>query len=145
MNEQLSEEEENTPPSSEKVNVASPANLADEDANQHEQTKKQKSKSDKKSVKGGSIRGVETMFKSSYTTQLALTTLADNKANMMISINGIILSIVIASSGTNITSNPYLLLPVGVLLVSSLTAIFLQFKLHVQMFTEHRSLLKRIF
>lgn len=124
MNEQLSEEEENTPPSSEKVNVASPANLADEDANQHEQTKKQKSKSDKKSVKGGSIRGVETMFKSSYTTQLALTTLADNKANMMISINGIILSIVIASSGTNITSNPYLLLPVGVLLVSSLTAIF---------------------
>lgn len=124
MNEQLSEEEENTPPSSEKVNVASHANLADEDAIQPEQTKKQKSKSDKKSVKGGSIRGVETMFKSSYTTQLALTTLADNKANMMISINGIILSIVIASSGTNITSNPYLLLPVGVLLISSLTAIF---------------------
>jgi hypothetical protein len=124
MNELLSEEEDNTPPSPEKVNVASQSNLAGEDAIDSEKKKKKKNKLDKQSVKGGSIRGVETMFKSSYTTQLALTTLADNKANMMISINGIILSIVIASSGANISSNPYLLLPVGVLLISSLTAIF---------------------
>ena len=40
---------------------------------------------------GGSNRGIETMFRSAYRVQMELTSLADNKANMMISINGIII------------------------------------------------------
>jgi len=52
----------------------------------------------KKKKKGlGSTRGVETLFRSAYRVQMELTSLADNKANMMISINGIIISIIIAS------------------------------------------------
>jgi hypothetical protein len=39
----------------------------------------------------GSSRGIETMFRTAYQVQMDLTGLADNKANMMISINGIII------------------------------------------------------
>ena len=90
--------------------------------------KKNKKKQQKKASKlreKGSVRGVETMFRSSCRTQLALTALADNKANIMISINGFILSVVIASGGIIFDSNPYLLIPIGVLLLTSLIAMFL--------------------
>ncbi len=87
--------------------------------------KKQQQKKESKFREKGSIRGVETMFRSSCRTQLALTALADNKANIMISINGFILSVVIASGGIIFNSNPYLLIPVGVLLLTSLMAMSL--------------------
>jgi hypothetical protein len=45
----------------------------------------------------GTNRGIETMFRSAYRVQMDLTSLADNKANMMISINGIIISITLVS------------------------------------------------
>ena len=84
-------------------------------------------KKKKKSKKGerGSIRGIETLLQNSSRAQLSLTALADNKANMMISINGIILSIIIASGGWLLSSNAYLLLPVGVLLLTSFLTMFL--------------------
>lgn len=103
-------------------------NNGDEEKLVTEKKKKKKKKSKKKSVKTsekGSIRGIETMFRSSCRTQLALTALADNKANMLISTNGFILSIVIAGGSFLFNSNPYLLLPISVLLISSLLAMFL--------------------
>ena len=45
----------------------------------------------------GTSRGIETMFRTSYRTHVDLSSLADNKANIMIGINGIIMSILIAS------------------------------------------------
>lgn len=88
--------------------------------------KNKKNKKDKIELgEKGSIRGIETLFRGSCHTQLALTALADNKANIMISINGFILSIIIASSGIILDFSPYLLLPVGVLLLTSLIAMFL--------------------
>jgi hypothetical protein len=68
----------------------------------------------------GSARGIETLFKSSYRVQMDLTGLADNKANMMISINGIIMSIILASVAPKLDSNPWLLLPTLLLLMGSL-------------------------
>ncbi len=68
----------------------------------------------------GTARGIETLFKSSYRVQMDLTSLADNKANMMISINGIIMSIILASVAPKLDSNPWLLLPTMLLLVGSL-------------------------
>jgi hypothetical protein len=68
----------------------------------------------------GSARGIETLFKSSYRVQMELTALADNKANMMISINGIIMSIILASVAPKLDNNPWLLLPTLLLLVGSL-------------------------
>jgi len=70
----------------------------------------------------GSARGIETLFKSSYRVQMDLTGLADNKANMMISINGIIMSIILASVAPKLDSNPWLLLPTMLLLIGSMVS-----------------------
>ena len=74
-------------------------------------------KKTKKKGKKGAPRGVETMFRTNYRTHLDLSGLADNKANIMISINGIIISILLASIYPRIIENRYLLLPTAVLLV----------------------------
>ncbi|MEE4216342.1 MAG: Pycsar system effector family protein [Xanthomonadales bacterium] len=71
----------------------------------------------------GTNRGVETMFRSAYRVQMELTSLADNKANMMISINGIIISIIIAAVAPKLDSNPWLLIPSTVILVGTLISI----------------------
>lgn len=71
----------------------------------------------------GTSRGVETMFRSAYRVQMELTSLADNKANMMISINGIIISIIIAAVAPKLDSNPWLLIPSTVILVGTLISI----------------------
>ena len=71
----------------------------------------------------GTNRGIETMFRSAYRVQLALTALADNKANMMISINGIIISIIIASVAPKLDSNPWLLMPTSLFLIGTLISI----------------------
>ncbi len=65
----------------------------------------------------GSSRGIETMFRTNYRTHLDLSAIADNKANIMISINGIIISIVIASIAPRLGTDPVLMLPTVLLLV----------------------------
>lgn len=71
----------------------------------------------------GTNRGVETLFRSAYRVQMDLTGLADNKANMMISINGIIISIIIASVAPKLDANPWLLIPTTVFLIGNLVSI----------------------
>jgi hypothetical protein len=71
----------------------------------------------------GSTRGVETLFRSAYRVQMELTSLADNKANMMISINGIIISIIIASVAPKLDANPWLLIPSTIFLLGTLISI----------------------
>ncbi len=70
----------------------------------------------------GSARGVETMFRTSYHTHVDMSSLADSKANIMISINGIIVSILLASITPKLEANPWLLLPTSVLLIGCVTA-----------------------
>jgi hypothetical protein len=72
--------------------------------------------------KPGTARGIETMFRASYRVQMDLTGLADNKANMMISINGIIISIIIAAVAPKLDANPWLLLPTVLLLVGAMVS-----------------------
>ena len=71
----------------------------------------------------GTNRGIETMFRSAYRVQMELTALADNKANMMISINGIIISIIIAAVAPKLDSNPWLLVPSTIFLIGTLISI----------------------
>lgn len=78
-------------------------------------------KSSKKGI--GSNRGIETMLRSAYRVQMDLTGLADNKANMMISINGIIISIIIASVAPKLDANPWLLAPTVIFLLGTLISI----------------------
>jgi hypothetical protein len=71
----------------------------------------------------GTNRGVETLFRSAYRVQMDLTGLADNKANMMISINGIIISIILAAVAPKLDANPWLLVPSTIFLLGTLVSI----------------------
>ena len=80
-------------------------------------------------------RGIETMYRSTYRNHINLSSIADNKANMMISINTIILSIIITilGSGLTLTGKTFIehirfSLPIAVLLVTCLiSAVFAVF------------------
>ena len=72
---------------------------------------------------GSRKRGVSDMFRTSYRTHMELSAIADNKSNIMISINGIIISIIIASISPKIDSNPWLLLPTSILLITCLLSL----------------------
>lgn len=69
---------------------------------------------------GSRKRGVSDMFRTAYRTHVELSAIADNKSNIMISINGIIISIIIASISPKIDANPWLLWPTSALLLSCL-------------------------
>lgn len=79
-------------------------------------------KKKKKKGKFGSDRGIETMFRTSYRTHLELSALADTKANIMISINGIVMSIILASISPKIDANPWLVMPTSVLLIGCMAS-----------------------
>lgn len=68
-------------------------------------------------------RGVETMYRTTYRTHVNLSSIADNKANIMLSINAIIISIVVSSLVPEFRSKPYLIVPTVILLAVCLTAV----------------------
>jgi len=88
-----------------------------------ESGRKKKKNKKKKKDDLGSTRGIETMFRSSYRVHMDLSSLADAKANIMISINGIIISIIIAAISPKIDTNPWLLVPTSIMLLGSLVSI----------------------
>lgn len=73
-------------------------------------------KKKKKKDRLGSSRGVETLFRTSYRTHVDMSALADAKANIMITINGLMISILLASISPKIQANEWLLVPSAVLL-----------------------------
>jgi len=78
-----------------------------------------------KKQKKGSARSIETFYRSAYRTQLDLTGLADMKANIMISINGLIITAIIATEGLLTFTHSYLkFLPVLLLAVCILSIVF---------------------
>lgn len=68
-------------------------------------------------------RGVETMYRTTYRTHVNLSSIADNKANIMLSINAIIISIVITNLVPRVGAEPRLFYPTALLLVVCLTAL----------------------
>lgn len=68
-------------------------------------------------------RGVETMFRSAYRTHINLSSIADNKANIMLSINAIIVSITVSTLVPRFSENPNLVWPTIMLLIVCLVAI----------------------
>jgi HD superfamily phosphodiesterase len=91
--------------------------------------KKKKAKKERENL-AQPKRGIETMFRSTYDTHISLSAIADNKANMMISLNAIIMSIIITYLGTKssiigaeFTRNPILMIPVGILLATTLASV----------------------
>jgi class 3 adenylate cyclase len=72
---------------------------------------------------GSLKRGVSDMFRTSYRNHIELSAIADNKSNIMISINGIIISIMIASVSSQISSNSWLLVPITILLLTCMISL----------------------
>jgi predicted metal-dependent HD superfamily phosphohydrolase len=70
-------------------------------------------------------RGIETMFRTTLRNHINLSAIADSKANLMLSINAIIISITISALIPNYRSNPELIAPsVFLLSVCLLSIIF---------------------
>ncbi len=98
------------------------AGEADAGAGEADADKKDKKKK-KKPTGLGTSRGIETMFRTSYRVHQDLVGLADAKANIMISVNGLIISITLAALAPRMGGLPLLVLPVSILLVGCLTAL----------------------
>jgi len=81
--------------------------------------KKEKKNKDKKKEEN---RGVETMYRVTYQNHIALSQLADNKANILISINGVIISVMIAIV-TRLGEVSWSLLPAVLLIGGSLVSL----------------------
>lgn len=74
-------------------------------------------------VEGRPERGIETMFRLTSKNHLDLSGMADNKANIMISINSIIMSVVMGSLLSKIDSNQHLYIPTIILLLVNLASL----------------------
>lgn len=84
--------------------------------------KVKKEKKEKKKKKKNS-KGVETMFRTTLANHLRLSEMADQKANLMISINTILISITISSFLRPMTGLEGLLIPEILLLIVSLVTV----------------------
>ncbi|MBX2928959.1 MAG: HD domain-containing protein [Saprospiraceae bacterium] len=69
-------------------------------------------------------RSAQMMFKTSLRNHIDLSNLADNKANIMLSINAIIITIAMPLAATYVREHLYLLAPMGTLLATCLTSMF---------------------
>lgn len=70
-------------------------------------------------------RGIETMFRTTSKNHLDLSAMADNKANIMISINSIILSIIISVLIRKLEEYPHFIVPTLILTIICLVTIVL--------------------
>jgi predicted metal-dependent HD superfamily phosphohydrolase len=89
------------------------------DASEKKKNKKAKPKSASYS------RGVETMFRAGAKTHINLSAMADNKANIMLSINAMILSVTLTILMPKLDSNMHFIVPTAVLLVTCLGSMIL--------------------
>jgi len=69
--------------------------------------------------------GAQTFFRTSYRTHINLSSIADNKAHIMISVNAILISVMISViTYRNMTeTNPAVLMPVVIFIVTGLTSL----------------------
>lgn len=125
MNEDISKPEESQPEKTGDT-VDSPLASAAPVANEIIETPPQKTKKKKKEKNKakqneaidnsrGTNRGIETMFRVTFQNHIEMTGLADNKANTLININGIIISLVIALVSPRIATNSWMMIPAVIL------------------------------
>lgn len=69
------------------------------------------------------VRGIETMFRTMSVNQMELSAIADNKANIMITVNSIILSIVVSVLARRLEEYPNFYIPTLILMVACLATI----------------------
>jgi len=90
-----------------------------------EKKKEEKLLNTKKKKKQGYSRGVESMFRLTARNQISLSSIADNKSNILISVNAIMLSITMTVMVTRFDELPQLIIPTLVFLLFCLITIVL--------------------
>lgn len=70
-----------------------------------------------------SERGVETLFRLLSKNQYTLNTMIDTKSNILISINALILSLILGTVMNQLGTDPHLIYPVILILLTNLTSI----------------------
>jgi len=95
----------------------------DTDSAEPEKNGKIGKKKKKNSKQPGSEKAVETMFRNAYRAELDIISLAAMKANIMISLNGFIISALMISGAFLLAGSPELLLPAGLFMLTSATSI----------------------
>ncbi|WP_113662245.1 Pycsar system effector family protein [Pedobacter nanyangensis] len=98
--------------------------LANKEADQLKHNKKEKAdkpaKEDKEALPS---KGVETMFRITSANNQRLSDMADNKAQLLITVNSIILSLIVSLLLRRLEDNTYLVVPTFILLMVSLSCI----------------------
>jgi len=85
---------------------------------------KRKKKKKKSEIKENNLgRGVETMYRTTYRTHVNLSSIADNKANIMLSINAIVISITLSVLTPRFAEDSRLIFPTMILLGVCLLAV----------------------
>ncbi len=99
--------------------------------------KDKKQKTEKDQADGGVVRrpkdlsdaevgrGVETMYRTTYRTHINLSGMADSKANIMLSINAIVISVTMPQLFPRFEQYPQIIIPAIILLVVCVTAMTL--------------------
>ena len=92
-----------------------------------ENKNKKKKKNKKKNKVDSNIpeKGIETMFRVTLRNHVNLSRIADNKANTLISVNAIIISIVLSTMFPKMDTNPYIIYPGLSLIIFSIVTIII--------------------
>ena len=84
------------------------------------------SPADRRSIRTSAARhdrGIETMFRTTSSNHISLSAMADSKANILISVNAIIISIVASQMIGQLDTNPNMIIPTMLLLLVCLSTI----------------------
>ncbi len=112
------------PDKKDKVNPVEVQQISDELDIELKRIKLAKSEANLQNLgKIGSARGIESMFRNSYRAQLDMIALAATKANIMISLNGLLVSMLLLSGAYFLSAEPLLLVPVALFLLTCTVAI----------------------
>ncbi len=91
-----------------------------------ERIAKRKTESKRKKIKArGYSRGVDSMFRLTARNQINLSRIADNKSNILISLNGVIISLTLATLVSKFKQEPSIVAPTFIFIFFSLTSIIL--------------------
>ncbi len=91
-------------------------------AEEVEERARKKDKKGKKEDERKYERAVDTMFRTAYGTHMNMTSLADGKANIMLTVNTLMISVLVASLSSKVDTNKWLLVPTSMVLVGCLVS-----------------------
>jgi putative nucleotidyltransferase with HDIG domain len=88
-----------------------------------EESKKEQKKEKGKEKEKDAGRSIETMFRNTVRTHVDFSSMADTKANIMISVNTLILTIIVTVMIRKLDANPHLIIPTAMLTLTSLVTL----------------------